>query len=280
MANPDVAQAGVDPLKHYLEHGRREGRAPSPDFDPQFYLQANPDVAQAGLDPFVHYILYGRAEGRPQSIRHTIAGSGLFDREYYRAAYLDVALSGNEPLQHFIDHGRREGRRPSLDFDPSFYRAGNPDLQREDIDLVLHYIEKGRAEGRCCRGPGLSTRELQHSLEQIRSSGWFDEGFYLRQSPAVREAGVDPLFHYAVAGFASHLDPSPAFSSAEYTLTNPEVRAPGLNPLLHLLNSGGRAGGEAFNASPTGAVAGKKQRRHRPDEAISLFSPLPILLWF
>lgn len=26
-ANPDVARAGVDPLRHYLEHGLREGRS-------------------------------------------------------------------------------------------------------------------------------------------------------------------------------------------------------------------------------------------------------------
>lgn len=34
------------------------------DFDPLFYLQMNPDVAAAGFDPVAHYLQYGRREGR------------------------------------------------------------------------------------------------------------------------------------------------------------------------------------------------------------------------
>lgn len=34
------------------------------DFDPDFYLALNPDVVQAGLDPVEHFRLYGREEGR------------------------------------------------------------------------------------------------------------------------------------------------------------------------------------------------------------------------
>jgi len=74
QANPDVAAAGVDPARHYLEYGRNEGRslapapapapAPPAGFDGAAYLRANPDVAAAGLDPLYHYETYGRAEGR------------------------------------------------------------------------------------------------------------------------------------------------------------------------------------------------------------------------
>src|SRR5262249_41065845 len=35
-----------------------------PDFDEQAYLIANPDVAQAGVDPRIHYITFGRRENR------------------------------------------------------------------------------------------------------------------------------------------------------------------------------------------------------------------------
>lgn len=54
----------ISPLEHYLEHGWREGRAPNPLFNPQTYLDRYPDVAQAGLEPLTHYIVYGRAEKR------------------------------------------------------------------------------------------------------------------------------------------------------------------------------------------------------------------------
>jgi hypothetical protein len=63
-AYPDVAQAGVDPLRHYVTYGWREGRKPREDFNPQFYLWLYPDVAKAKLNPFYHYVKSGRAEGR------------------------------------------------------------------------------------------------------------------------------------------------------------------------------------------------------------------------
>ncbi|MFN4041242.1 MAG: hypothetical protein ACK4I0_06230 [Brevundimonas sp.] len=50
----DVARAGVDPMKHWLNHGCREGRWPAPWFDPAAYR------AQFGLtnqdDPLTHLL--------------------------------------------------------------------------------------------------------------------------------------------------------------------------------------------------------------------------------
>jgi len=63
-AYPDVAQAGADPVEHFLAHGWREGRDPSRRFSVREYLEAYPDVAAAGMNPFVHYLRAGRAEGR------------------------------------------------------------------------------------------------------------------------------------------------------------------------------------------------------------------------
>ncbi len=63
--NPDVVDAGVNPLGHYVLHGGLEGRAPSELFDSAWYLNQNPDVRQAGVNPLVHYVLHGRDEGRP-----------------------------------------------------------------------------------------------------------------------------------------------------------------------------------------------------------------------
>lgn len=62
--NPDVAAAGVDPVRHYTTFGWNEGRDPSSLFSTNAYLAAYPDVAKAGLNPLVHYIRHGQAEGR------------------------------------------------------------------------------------------------------------------------------------------------------------------------------------------------------------------------
>src|SRR5579872_1643331 len=62
--NPDVAEAGIDPIRHYFIRGAYEGRDPYPLFDSSYYLSQNRDVAASKLNPLVHYIMYGRAEGR------------------------------------------------------------------------------------------------------------------------------------------------------------------------------------------------------------------------
>ncbi|MEW5688115.1 MAG: hypothetical protein AB1942_24625 [Pseudomonadota bacterium] len=57
---PDVAEAGDDPLEHYLAHGWRELRDPSAEFSTRAYLEAFPDLAESGVNPFVHYLTNGR----------------------------------------------------------------------------------------------------------------------------------------------------------------------------------------------------------------------------
>ncbi|GEO99016.1 hypothetical protein [Methylobacterium haplocladii] len=60
-------------LFHYARIGRRERRDPGPDFGAGEYLAANPDVAAAGIEPLMHYIRHGRAEGR-LAFRSPLAG--------------------------------------------------------------------------------------------------------------------------------------------------------------------------------------------------------------
>ena len=61
---PDVANAGLDPVRHYLRAGAAEGRDPGPRFSSGDYLARNSDVARTGINPLLHYLRNGRAEGR------------------------------------------------------------------------------------------------------------------------------------------------------------------------------------------------------------------------
>ncbi|MFO1098505.1 MAG: glycosyltransferase [Xanthobacteraceae bacterium] len=61
---PDVAEWGIDPVRHYVAFGAREGRDPGPDFQTASYLEQNPDVAVAGVNPLGHYLRFGQEEGR------------------------------------------------------------------------------------------------------------------------------------------------------------------------------------------------------------------------
>ncbi len=60
---PDVAQAGVDPVLHYLNHGWKEGRRPGPVFDELWYLAQCPGATEANEPPLVHYLRFGRHQG-------------------------------------------------------------------------------------------------------------------------------------------------------------------------------------------------------------------------
>lgn len=61
---PDVAEANVDPMNHYLLFGYKEGRNPNRFFDTNFYLRSYPDIAASTINPFIHYIMHGAKEGR------------------------------------------------------------------------------------------------------------------------------------------------------------------------------------------------------------------------
>jgi O-antigen biosynthesis protein len=104
---PDVATLHMDPAKHYVSFGWKEGRNPHALFDTSFYLEHNPDVAQAGLNPLVHYVHHGVQEGRDPS--------PTFCTQAYLNAYPDVARSGANPLLHYLrfDQGDNQQLLPS-----------------------------------------------------------------------------------------------------------------------------------------------------------------------
>ena len=60
--NEDVKTAKMDPIKHYLKFGWKEGRNPSAEFNGNDYLNKRPDVKVAGICPLVHYIKFGKDE--------------------------------------------------------------------------------------------------------------------------------------------------------------------------------------------------------------------------
>jgi hypothetical protein len=110
--NPDVAEAGLDPLSHFLATGWREGRDPNRDFSVTDYLEIHADVRAAGLNPFTHYLLAGRRQGRATALRlgfrHKVAtrATPLAER-IARALQTPVAISAPEEL-----HGALQGLAP------------------------------------------------------------------------------------------------------------------------------------------------------------------------
>lgn len=123
----DVQDAGLDPLRHFVEAGWREGRQPSEDFHTDFYLRTNPDVALSGVNPFEHYILIGRFEGRKASSK-----------------MLDL-LAQKPARQPWVPSGNFQSTLAMSVIIPTYNRAGMlPDLLeswREVHQNTLHSYE-------------------------------------------------------------------------------------------------------------------------------------------
>ena len=62
--HPEAASHHCGAAGHYLEVGAAKGANPSPRFDSNAYWQANPDVKQAGMNPLYHFLKFGFAEAR------------------------------------------------------------------------------------------------------------------------------------------------------------------------------------------------------------------------
>jgi glycosyltransferase involved in cell wall biosynthesis len=160
--NSDLQDAGIDPVRHYLHHGWREGRDPSAAFSTSKYLSKNPDVVRAEANPLLHYLRYGQTEGRPvwplisdeEAARQkamdvevdTIKNSGLFDEPFYRSMYPDLPPSPFDVTRHYCEYGWREGRNPSEDFYTSFYLHTYSDIRDAGINPFWHYVVAGKSE--------------------------------------------------------------------------------------------------------------------------------------
>lgn len=83
-----------------------------------------------------------------------------------------------------------------------------------------------------------------YDLLSIKTSRFFNAGWYLYRYPDVRDAALDPARHYLDFGAQEGRDPSWAFSTAGYLLRYPDVAASGENPLLHFIRIGAREGRE------------------------------------
>lgn len=81
----------------------------------------------------------------------------------------------------------------------------------------------------------------RHLLEfvTIRRAGRFDDAYYRRRYPDVRDAEMNALAHYLEYGARALLDPAPGFSTAEYLERHPDLVESGINPLYHAIRNDG-----------------------------------------
>jgi GT2 family glycosyltransferase/glycosyltransferase involved in cell wall biosynthesis len=159
LTYPDVRQADINPLMHFIKKGWKEGRNPSSTFNTQDYLEQHPDLLDSGMNPLIHYIqryqieyqsIFSKLIKQLKYLRQylQIKRSGLFDAEYYLETYPDVRKADVDPLMHFVKIGWKEGRNPTPTFLTQLYLDFNLDVAYEGVNPLIHYIKTGNKEGR------------------------------------------------------------------------------------------------------------------------------------
>lgn len=263
--NLDVARAGIDPFRHFMDHGWQESRDPSPDFSTAYYLAANPEIALGGDNPFRHWVRRGRIEGRRGRPGEGLSADeravlGLsedeigavraqFDAAFYLRHNRDVVRDGTEPFRHYMRNGWQEGRDPSPSFSTQAYLDDYPDIAASERNPFTHWVLQGQAGGRRARPsaksceplPPDAAERLAHrypadDIAAMRAS--FDAAHYLRQNADVAAAGLDPFLHFMLHGWQEGRDPAPGFSIAYYAASNPDLRKAGVHLFWHYVRHG------------------------------------------
>ncbi|MCJ2087480.1 hypothetical protein MKK88_16040 [Methylobacterium sp. E-005] len=268
--NPDVRDAAIDPLMHYLTNGSREGRDPSTKFSTRYYVATYSDVALSGLNPLVHFLRIGALEGRvavpPPDMTpgilsvgdglildeterqwyKAIEKSNLFDAHYYLDCNPDVAAAGHDPLTHYIKNGCHENRDPNKDFHTRYYVATFPDVRETGLNPLYHYITIGQSERRTPRAQGegffMLTDEQVDWYKHIRAAGVFDSDFYLLTYPDVASSGLDPLVHYIISGADQDRLPNRSFNPLSYLSSNRDIYFSKTNILYHQFSQSSNTG--------------------------------------
>lgn len=266
FATPDEAILDFD------QAGWRAGRDPSAAFRTRYYLYRYSDVQAADANPLIHYIEHGRAEGR--SCGPTVAydtrwrdffqreemfwdfdqdvalvkRSPLFDAEFYAACNPDVVATEIDPAWHYAVWGGHEGRAPSAFFDSATYLALNPDVAVGGVNPLIHYLKRGRHEDR--RILKISTQQLdaeslsdeglllRDTCRKIEETGLFDRNFYQESNSDVRKASVDPLVHFAEFGWKEERSPNKYFDMRAYNRLNEDVAKAKVIPIVHFATTG------------------------------------------
>ena len=89
--------------------------------------------------------------------------------------------------------------------------------------------------------------KMHKASKKIKQLDLFDEKYYLKKYPSVRNARISPLNHYLYHGFKEKKQPGKLFDNNFYLKKYKDVRESGENPLVHYVLHGKKEGREANN---------------------------------
>ena len=141
-------------LLHYLEIGYKKGYNPSKQFNGNNYLKKYPEVEQANLNPLVHYLKYGKTEEKTDKCDKNVQAynlvkeSGLYNHEYYMNECKKRFYSPRDGLLHYLEIGYKRGYNPGPHFDGNKYLKKYNDVKKSAYNPLVHYLKYGLEEKR------------------------------------------------------------------------------------------------------------------------------------
>lgn len=230
---PDVKNAGVVPISHYLMHGIKEGRKPNRDFDPAWYSTFYERINKTNAYPLIFFILYGLEAEHFQNQNEKDTYHSLqqqyFDVSFYKKHHeglKSINTSGIDLLLHYVRYGQFEHRqhrfrskaenvllRSGL-FDVDYYLDNNPDIRLSGTHPIAHYLSLGANEGR-------------------DPNAFFNTSWYKSQYMA--DDNGNPLVHYILVGVQNDYNPTFLFDVKKYLKAHPDAKSLTMSPLKHAL---------------------------------------------
>lgn len=261
-----------DLAAHYLTVGWRCGLDPAAGFSTLGYLVRNPDVLNAGVNPLRHYASMGHNEGREGFMPSTAKAilKRIFDRDYlYAQTRPSLQIATESPMAALlerqetalIDYLRRgtdEGLDPSPDFNCATYMAAHPEAVESGFDPFVHYAmfadagDRLRPMGYGATRPILplaqndekaqepDPQRLKRDMESVR--GAFDATFYRAKNEDLTGDDETLLAHFMILGWREGRDPAPDFSVSDYLEMYSDIAGRGTNPFLHWVLFGRKEG--------------------------------------
>ncbi len=240
---PDVKNAKVDPIQHYLLSGYKEGRSPSEQFNNNQYRRNHPNCT---INPLLDYILHDKQEyilttDKDQSIQtqdlqeYAILDNPLvFDREYYLKTNPDVKDNQLDPLEHFIKYGQYEGRSPKSKMNLKYLYEQIPQEKDKYLKYTLDVYKKS---GNYKLEAPTVIENYERNYQLLKNSIYFDEEYYIKHNPSIT-ADSDAIDYYLRKGRYEEYPTSKIFSHTEYLKYNQDLKHYGVDPLIHFILSG------------------------------------------
>ena len=124
-AYADARKADIDPIKHYIKYGWREGRNPSQIFDTNAYIEQNSNVVEQDICPLTHMILKKKIKRKQELVT-------LLKNLLSKPKKLIKQLNRHN-INKLVYHIKK-GNFSLINEKIIFYTASNP--KKMDLDLI------------------------------------------------------------------------------------------------------------------------------------------------